>query len=629
MATARQVLVPGVMKAIRIARYGGSEQLKYEETPLPQIGADHVLAKVRYAGVNPVDWKIREGNLEQVFPVSFPLTLGHDVAGEIVNVGGDSGRFRVGERVLGFGEGSYAEFTAAAIKDIAVIPEKIDFAVAAALPTAGLTALQAIRCVQPKPGTRILIHGAAGAVGSFAIQIAKIWGAQTIGTASDEDIMYLRSLGHVQVVDYKHERFETVGQVDAVLDLIGGETAARSYAVVKKGGVTVSTVGAANAELAARAGIRGANVVMKRSAADLSELAGLVERGDVKPRMGQVFRLDQAREAQDTSQQGRPKGKILLRVGLAARTMRAAAISEYGPPNVVHLTDLPVPEPGTGQLRVRVRAAGVGPWDALVREGRSAVPQALPLILGSDIAGTVDAIGAASHFRMGDAVYGLTNEHFTGGYSEYALASASSMAQKPKSLSFIEAASAPVIAVTAWQMLFDYAHAVAGQKVLIHGAAGNVGAYAVQMARNARLEVFATAASDDLDYIRKLGADVAIDYRRMRFEDAVPKVDIVLDTVGGDTRMRSIQVLKPGGALVSSVSTPMPSDLAARAGVKAIFFVVDVTTALLDKITELFDGKKLVPNVGTVLPLADARVAHEMLAGAPHKRGKIVLNVAA
>jgi len=168
--------------------------------------------------------------------------------------------------------------------------------------------------VQPKPGTRILIHGAAGAVGSFATQIAKLWGAQVIGTASDDDIVYLRSLGHVQVVDYKHERFETVGLVDAVLDLIGGETTARSYAIVKKGGVMVSTVGATNEALAAQAGIRVINMGQERSAAELSELAGFVERGEVKPRMGEVFPLEQAREAQDASQKGLAKGKILLKI---------------------------------------------------------------------------------------------------------------------------------------------------------------------------------------------------------------------------------------------------------------------------------------------------------------------------
>ena len=315
MATTKHAAMPSLMKVVRIAQYGGSEQLKYEEGPMPQIGPGQVLAKVHYACLNPIDWKIREGSLKEARPANFPLTLGQDFAGEIVIGDGESGHFRTGERVFGFGEGTYAEFTAAAITYIAAIPEKMDFAVAAALPTSGLTALQAIRdYVQPKPGTRILIHGAAGGVGSFATQIAKRWGAQVIGTATGEDLVYLRSLGHVQVVDFKQERFESVGLVDAVLDLIGGETATRSFAIVKKGGVIVSTVGAANAELAARAGIRGVNLVSKGNAADLSEIAALVERGDVKPRMGEVFRLEQAREAQDASQRGRAKGKILLRV---------------------------------------------------------------------------------------------------------------------------------------------------------------------------------------------------------------------------------------------------------------------------------------------------------------------------
>ena len=201
------------------------------------------------------------------------------------------------------------------LRYIAAIPEKIDFAVAAALPTAGMTALQAIRdYVQPKPGTRILIQGAAGSVGSLATQIAKLWGAQVIGTATGEDIVYLRAIGHVQVVDYKQERFETVGQVDAVLDLIGGETATRSFAVVKKGGVLVSTVGAANAELAAQAGIRGCEHGVERKRGRPVGAGGLRGTRRVKPRMGEVFRLEQAREAQDASQQGRAKGKILLKV---------------------------------------------------------------------------------------------------------------------------------------------------------------------------------------------------------------------------------------------------------------------------------------------------------------------------
>jgi NADPH:quinone reductase-like Zn-dependent oxidoreductase len=271
----------------------------------------------------------------------------------------------------------------------------------------------------------------------------------------------------------------------------------------------------------------------------------------------------------------------------------------------------------------------VGPWDALVREGKSGVQETLPLILGSELSGTVDAVGAGvGGFRRGDEVYGATNEQFTGGYAEYALPLAKMMAQKPKTLNFIQAASAPIVAVTAWQMLFDYAHVTAGQTVLVHGAAGNVGAYAVQLASHAGLHVVATSASGDREYVRHLGAEKVVDYKTERFEDSVTGVDVVLDMLGGDTQRRSFRVLMPGGILVSVVS-PVPEATQKRYGIRAAFFYVDVTTARLNTITELFDSGKLVTDVGTVLPLEEARVAHEMLGGAPHKRGKIVLSIAA
>ena len=309
--------------------------------------------------------------------------------------------------------------------------------------------------------------------------------------------------------------------------------------------------------------------------------------------------------------------------------MKAARILRFGPPAVIQYDDLPRPAPAAGQLLVRVKAAGVGPWDALIREGKSGLHQPLPLILGSEISGIVEAITTeVSGFEVGDEVYGATNELFIGAYAEYALPSATMMALKPKALNFIEAASAPIVAVTAWQMLFDYAHVTAGQTVLIHGAAGNVGAYALQLARQSGAHVIASAASVDLEYVRALGAEKVVDYTRERFEELVTGVDVVLDTVGGDTPERSLRVLKPGGILVSAVS-PVPEAAQKRYGVRAVFFYVDVTTARLNKITTLFEGGKLKSDVGTVLPLADARIAHEMLGGARHKRGKIVLSVAA
>ncbi len=309
--------------------------------------------------------------------------------------------------------------------------------------------------------------------------------------------------------------------------------------------------------------------------------------------------------------------------------MKAARVLQFGPPSVIAIDNVPRPAPGPGQLLVRVKAAGVGPWDALVREGKSALHQPLPLVLGSDLAGIVEAIGPeVSGFKPGEEVYGATNGQFTGAYAEYAVPTAGMMAPKPAALDFVRAASAPVVAVTAWQMLFDYAQANAGQSVLIHGASGNVGAYAVQLARQTGLHVIATVGSGDVEYVRNLGAERIVDYQAERFEDSVTGMDIVLDTVGGDTQQRSLRVLKPGGILVSVVS-PVPRAAQERYGVRAAFFYVDVTTARLNKITELFDSGKLFAQVGTVLPLEKARTAHEMLAGAPHERGKIVLRVAA
>jgi NADPH:quinone reductase-like Zn-dependent oxidoreductase len=308
--------------------------------------------------------------------------------------------------------------------------------------------------------------------------------------------------------------------------------------------------------------------------------------------------------------------------------MKAARILRFGPPNIITNDDLPRPEPAAGQLLVRVKAAGVGNWDALIREGTIEL-QPLPLILGSELSGIVEAIGAGvSGFKRGEEVYGATNEQYSGAYAEYALPLARKMAHKPKTLNFIEAASAPIVTVTAWQMLFDYAQVTAGQTVLVHGAAGNVGAYAVQLAKQAGLHVVATAASADLEYVRRLGAEKVVDYKGERFEESVTRVDAVLDTIGGETQQRSLGVLKPGGILVSVVS-PVPDSAQTLYGIRAAYFYVDVTTARLNKISELFDTGKLVPHVGTVLPLEKACIAHEMLGGAPHKRGKIVLSIAA
>lgn len=309
-------------------------------------------------------------------------------------------------------------------------------------------------------------------------------------------------------------------------------------------------------------------------------------------------------------------------------SMMAWRVHEFGPPETMRFERVPVPAPGPGEVLVKVHAAGVGPWDGWIRAGRSALPQPLPLTLGSDLSGALEAVGPdVTGLRVGDQVYGVTNPRFIGAYAEYALASAAMIAGKPASLSHIEAASVPVVAVTAWQGLFDQAQLTARQTVLIHGAAGNVGAHAVQIAQRAGIRSIATAATADLAYVRELGADTVVDFRTERFEDVARDVDAVLDLVGGETQSRSFQVLRPGGKLVSAVSKP-DQELAESRGVDATFFLVEVTTKHLRELADMIDRGDLRTRVGIVLPLAGAREAHSMLEGRRRPpKGKIVLAV--
>lgn len=308
--------------------------------------------------------------------------------------------------------------------------------------------------------------------------------------------------------------------------------------------------------------------------------------------------------------------------------MKALRVHRFGPPDVITLEDVPGSVAGEGEVVVQVKAAGVGPWDAWIRSGKGAAPQPLPLILGSDLSGVVDSIGpGVRELKIGDEVFGATNERFTGACAEYAVAKAAMIAPKPKSLNHVHAASVPVCAVAAWQMLFDFAQVSAGQSVLIHGGAGCVGAYAVQFAHRVRAMVIATVSAKDAAYVRALGALGVIDHRATRFEERVKEVDAVIDTVGGEMLERSYGVLKRGGVLVSSAVLPSKEKAEAR-GVHALFFLVQVTTDRLRKIAGMIDAGELKTEVGEVLWLDEARKGHEMLAGAPHRRGKIVIKIA-
>lgn len=308
------------MKAVRIHGYGGAEVLRYEDAPRPQPGMGEVLVQVHAAGVNPVDWKVREGYLDEMLHHRLPLVLGWDVSGVVAATGPGVTRFRVGDAVFSrpdlARDGSYAEYAVIRETELASKPASLDHRHAAALPLAGLTAWAAlIGAANLTKGQRVLIHGAAGGVGSFAVQLARWRGAEVVATASERNRDYLRSLGAERVIDYRQVPFEEVaGRVDVVFDTIGGETQQRSWQLLERGGILVSIVDPPDEQQAAAHQARQAFVFIQPDAEILARLAGLVDAGQLKVYLEDVLPLAEARKAHELSQGGHVRGKLVLQV---------------------------------------------------------------------------------------------------------------------------------------------------------------------------------------------------------------------------------------------------------------------------------------------------------------------------
>jgi len=310
--------------------------------------------------------------------------------------------------------------------------------------------------------------------------------------------------------------------------------------------------------------------------------------------------------------------------------MKAVRIHNYGGPEVLRFEDAPRPIPGSGELLIKVHAAAVNPVDGKIRAGsmKDIVPLVLPFIPGWDVSGVVETTGSGvTKFKKGDEVYARPDLSRNGAYAEYVVVKEAETALKPRSVDHVHSAAIPIVASTAWQALFDHAALGNEQRILIHGASGGVGSFAVQLAKWKGAYVIGTASTENQAFLRELGVDEAIDYEKTRFENMVDDVDVVLDTIGGDTRTRSWKVLKKGGILVSIIGPPPSADEAAKHGVRSAFFSAQTNASQLAEIAKLVDSGKIYPIVETVLPLAEARRAHE-LTEKGHARGKIVLKVA-
>jgi NADPH:quinone reductase-like Zn-dependent oxidoreductase len=307
------------MKAVRIHAYGGPEALVYEDAPRPEIADNEVLIKVYATSVNSVDRFTRAGYLQGMgidFPL--PLKLGLDLSGVVEAVGKDVTTVAVGDAVYGFSsmirQGAYAEYAVVSATEVAPKPKTIDHSAAAAIPLTGLAAWQALEAAGLQAGQTILIHGATGEVGTFAVQFALEQRARVLGTDSPDKVAFLRELGVAEAIDYTTSSFEDVArEVDVVLDTIGGEVQERSWNVLRPGGALVTLMGQPDQAAAAR-GVRGLGVMTQAKVADLTEIAGLIDAGRVKPVVSTVLPLAEARRAHELMERGQACGKIVLRV---------------------------------------------------------------------------------------------------------------------------------------------------------------------------------------------------------------------------------------------------------------------------------------------------------------------------
>jgi alcohol dehydrogenase len=310
------------MKAAQIRAYGGSEALELNEVTLPEPKANQILVNVYAAAINPFDIKLMSGAYKENIPLQFPASLGGDFAGKVIKVGNDVAGLKEGDDVYGTalvlndGSGAFAEKALVKAAHAAAMPTSANFEAAAASVLVGVSAFQGLEeHIGLKGGEKILIHGGAGGIGHLAVQLAKSMGAYVIATAAGKDLEFVKRLGADEAVDYRTEEFEKVAEnCDAVFDTVGGEVTARSFGVIKKGGILVSMVGQPSEELAKQHGLRAIGQWTKTSRDHLDHLRDLIDAGKIKVHIDRTFPLDRVREAIDHKIKNHPRGKVVLRM---------------------------------------------------------------------------------------------------------------------------------------------------------------------------------------------------------------------------------------------------------------------------------------------------------------------------
>ncbi len=308
--------------------------------------------------------------------------------------------------------------------------------------------------------------------------------------------------------------------------------------------------------------------------------------------------------------------------------MKAVRIHEFGGPEVLKIEEIEKPVPAAGEVLIKIFATSINPVDSKIRSGKNyeRYKNPMPMTLGWDVSGVVEKTGKdVTAFKKGDEVYARPDLSRDGSYAEYIVIPVGKIGFKPKSISHNEAAAVPLAGLTAWQGIFDHGKLQPGQRILIHAASGGVGTFAVQLAKWKGAHVIGTASGNNLDFLKKLGADEVIDYKKQKFEDLLENIDVVFDLIGGDTQKRSVQVLKEDGILVSTLGI-VDKDLLVQKNIHGEAYMAQSIPEQLNQLASLIDEGKIHPVIAKVMPLEQvAEAQKESEEG--HVRGKIVLEV--
>lgn len=651
------------MKAIVYTNYGPPEVLRIKEVAKPAPTDDEVLIKIQAVSVNRSDWEglIGKPLYARIGGLLKPRrqVLGSDIAGRVEMVGRNIRRFQPGDEVFGdiLGRlGGFAEYVCAREKSLALKPAGMTFEEVAAIPQAAVIALQGIRDKgQVQPGQKVLINGAGGGAGMFAVQLARLYGAEVTGVDNTGKLDFMRSLGAEHVIDYTREDFTKNGkQYDLILDVIAHRSVFAYKRALKPNGSYFAVGGSVftafqilllGSLIRRTAGKKIRFLVVRPNLKDLAFITQLCEIGKVVPVIDRRYPLSGVPEALRYLGDGRVKGKVVIAMEqnneiqrTEGRLMKAIVCTKYGSPDVLQLQEVEKPAPADDEVLVKIHAASVNAGDWHIMRGKPFLARMLTggfrkpkySISGSDIAGRVEAVGKnVTEYKPGDEVFGAKR----GAFAEYVCARENALVLKPVNVTFEQAAAVPGAAITALQALRDKGQVRPGQKVLINGASGGVGTFAVQIAKAFGAEVTGVCSTRNLDAARRIGADHVIDYTQEDFTRNGRQYDLIIDIAANHSVSEYKRALAPQGVCVFTgfstmfhlVRSRLMGSLASRTGTrKFVSFMAKFRREDLDFVKAFLEAGKVVPVIDRRYPLSETAQAVRYFE-VEHARGKVII----